>query len=176
MESNKYEIEIMTHAKDIIESENFQSTKNHFQHGNMTVYEHCMCVAKTSLAMRDKLNIKCNDRDLVRGALLHDYFLYDWHLNDDKNEHKKLHGFYHPGIALRNARKEYNINLRQADIIVKHMWPLTVIPPLCREGWIVTMADKYCSSLETLHIRKGQIHERHMRRQKILRKLKPKKA
>ena len=77
-------------------------------------------------------------------------------------------GFCHPAIALKNARKEYNINIRQADIIIKHMWPLTIIPPLCREGWIVTMADKYCSTLETLSIRIGEIHERQMRRQKLL--------
>ncbi|MBQ2406492.1 MAG: phosphohydrolase [Lachnospiraceae bacterium] len=163
-----YEEEIEKYASDIIESENFKSTKNHFQHGNMTVYEHCMCVTKASLAIRDRLKIKCNDRDLVRGALLHDYFLYDWHLQDEKNAHKRAHGFCHPAIALKNARKEYNINIRQADIIIKHMWPLTIIPPLCREGWIVTMADKYCSTLETLSIRRGEIHERQMRRQKLL--------
>ena len=96
-------------------------------------------------------------RDLVRGALLHDYFLYDWH---DKyhRDIKRLHGFYHPGIALRNAMKEYELTKREQDIIKKHMWPLTVIPPLCREAWIVTMADKYCSMLETM-----KIHKEHIR-------------
>ena len=41
------------------------------------------------------------------------------------------------------------------DIIKKHMWPLTIIPPACREAWIVTAADKYCSLLETLKLRRG---------------------
>ena len=35
------------------------------------------------------------------------------------------------------------------------MWPLTVIPPMCREAWVVTMADKYSSLLETIKVRKG---------------------
>jgi uncharacterized protein len=151
-----FEYELTKYAKDILESENFQSTKEHIQHGNMSVNEHCIDVAKTSLYIKNKLNIKCNTNDLIRGALLHDYFLYDWHIGDKENPHK-LHGFYHPGRALKNAQKEYEINARQADIIVKHMWPLTLVPPMCREAWIVTMADKYCSAMETLHFHKGKI-------------------
>jgi uncharacterized protein len=155
LEKVMYEYELTKYAGDILESENFQKIKGHIQHGNMSVYEHCISVAKTSLYIKDKFNIDCNIRDLVRGALLHDYFLYDWHKNDKANLHPRLHGFYHPGYALKNAKREYIVNERQADIISKHMWPLTVIPPTCREAWIVTMADKYCSALETLHLHKG---------------------
>ena len=43
------------------------------------------------------------------------------------------------------------------DIIRKHMWPMTVVPPRCREAWLVCLADKYASTLETLKIRKGKI-------------------
>ena len=85
---------------------------------------------------------------------MHDYFLYDWHDKTRKN-YQRLHGFYHPGIALKNASMEYPLTLREKDIIKKHMWPLTVVPPLCREAWIVTTADKYCSLLETLRLRRG---------------------
>jgi uncharacterized protein len=122
----------------------------------MTVEEHCINVAKTSLYIKEKLNIKCNTRDLVRGALLHDYFLYDWHIGDKEHPHR-LHGFYHPERALENARKEYVVTKIQADIISKHMWPLTLVPPMCVEAWIVTMADKYCSTLETLHVHNGHV-------------------
>ncbi len=139
---------------DILNSENFNKTKEYIQHGNMTVNHHCIDVAKYSLAISRKLRIPCNRRELVRGALLHDYFLYDWH---DKyhRDVKNLHGFYHPGIALRNASKEYKLTPRERDIIKKHMWPLTVVPPQCREAWIVTAADKYCSLLETVGLHKG---------------------
>lgn len=154
-----YDSELKKYAEDILNSANFQRTKEHIQHGNMTVNEHCINVAKTSLMIKKKLHITCNQRDLVRGALLHDYFLYDWHKKDLKNPHK-LHGFYHPGRALRNAKKEYVLTKRQEDIIRKHMWPLTVVPPMCREAWIVTAADKYCSLMETFRLHKGKIKTR----------------
>lgn len=139
---------------DILASDNFKKTREHIQHGNVTVNSHCVNVAKYSLAISKKLGIRCSEKDLVRGALLHDYFLYDWHEKIHRDR-KKLHGFYHPGIALRNAAKEYKLTNREKDIIKKHMWPLTVVPPQCREAWIVTAADKYCSLLETIRLHRG---------------------
>jgi HD domain-containing protein len=140
-------------ASDILHSENFQKTRHHIQHGTMPVYRHCLDVAKQSIQINKALGLGCSERDLIRGALLHDYFLYDWH-DKNRENYQKLHGFYHPGIALKNARKEYHLTRREEDIIKKHMWPLTIVPPLCREAWVVTAADKYCSLLETLKIRK----------------------
>ena len=142
------------HASDILKSENFRSTKNYIQHGTMPVHRHCIDVAEKSIAISKFLRIPCNEREMVRGALLHDYFLYDWH-DKSRENYQRLHGFYHPGIALRNASREYELTLREKDIIKKHMWPLTVVPPLCREAWIVTTADKYCSLLETLKLHRG---------------------
>ena len=142
------------HASDILKSENFRSTKNYIQQGTMPVHRHCIDVAEKSIAISKFLRIPCNEREMVRGALLHDYFLYDWH-DKSRENYQRLHGFYHPGIALRNASMEYELTLREKDIIKKHMWPLTVVPPLCREAWIVTTADKYCSLLETLKLHRG---------------------
>lgn len=145
-------------APDILSSENFDSTKDCIQHGNVTVYDHVWGVARYSLAISEKLqklHIQCSQKELIRGALLHDYFLYDWHKPDKENPHK-LHGFYHPGRALRNASKEYKLTDREKDIIKKHMWPLTLVPPKYREAWIVAAADKWCSLMETIHL-----HRRH---------------
>lgn len=141
-------------APDILSSRNFHRTKEHIQHGNVTVHTHAMNVARHSLALSEILHIRCNQEEMIRGALLHDYFLYDWHRPDKKNPHR-LHGFFHPGRALRNASREYQLTERERDIIRKHMWPLTVVPPMCRESWIVTMADKWCSLMETVHLYKG---------------------
>lgn len=149
---------LQEHAADIMASDNFRSTRMYMQHGTMPVHRHCIEVASESIRISKALGIPCNEREMIRGALLHDYFLYDWH--DKTVERRNLHGFYHPGIALRNASKEYELTLREKDIIKKHMWPLTVVPPLCREAWIVTTADKYCSLLETLKLRRGVARER----------------
>ena len=146
--------QIRAAASDILQSKNFNSTKEYIQHGNMTVNHHSMNVAKYSIAISEKLHIPCKKDELIRGALLHDYFLYDWHIGDYAKPHK-LHGFYHPGRALRNAKKEYQLTPREQDIIKKHMWPLTIVPPMCREAWIVTTADKWCSLMETFHLHRG---------------------
>ena len=74
--------EIRAAAPDILRSKNFRSTRSHVQHGNMTVNDHSMNVAKCSLAISEKLHIPCEKKELIRGALLHDYFLYDWHTQD----------------------------------------------------------------------------------------------
>jgi uncharacterized protein len=83
----------------------------------------------------------------VRGALLHDYFLYDWHV--PAPEHN-LHGFSHAGAALKNAKRDFEINRLEQDIIEKHMFPLNIRPPKYRESIIVCLADKLCATKETV--------------------------
>lgn len=75
----------------------------------------------------------------ARAGLLHDLFFYDW-----LTEGPRLHGFRHPRISLANARKITSLSAKERDIIKKHMWPLTLIPPRYPESWIVCMADTYC--------------------------------
>lgn len=131
----------------------FTDTKNYMQHGDVSVYEHCIDVAYISCYMAAALHIKVDFDSLIRGALLHDYFLYDWH---EKSKTHRLHGFFHPGTAYRNARKELKLNLTERDIILRHMFPLTVIPPASREAWIVCIADKLCAVMETFHVRQNR--------------------
>jgi uncharacterized protein len=85
---------------------------------------------------------------LVRAALLHDFFLYDWHTPDKM---WSLHGWTHPVRAVENGRKYFAISDKEASLIRTHMWPWTLLhPPVCREGWIICLADKLCSAGETL--------------------------
>ena len=82
-----------------------------------------------------------------RGALLHDYFLYDWH---DPDPSHRLHGFRHPFFALANAERDFDLTPRERNVIVRHMFPLVPVPPTCREAWIVCVADKACALRETI--------------------------
>lgn len=151
----KAETVILKYGGDILASAEMQDTRNCIQHGNISVYTHCVMVAKYSLLLAKRLGIRCNLRSLVKGALLHDFFMYDWHWAKMPDEVKKqgLHGFTHPVTAAKNARKYFNVSRRVYDIIICHMWPLTLTRvPRNTEGWLVCAADKYCSLLETLRI------------------------
>ena len=117
------------------------------QHGSTTVFAHCVKVACFSLFLANKLHSPVNTHALLRGALLHDYFLYDWH---EKNAGHRFHGFTHPATALKNAQEDFMLTPVEKDIIARHMFPLCPIPPRCREAWLVCAADKYCALLETL--------------------------
>jgi uncharacterized protein len=143
------------YAEDILAHDNFLSMQNYYQHGSVSTWQHVLRVAYFALEINKKMHLHCNRRDLVRGALLHDYFLYDWHDHAaELNEHPKLHGFYHPTIALKNAKKDFDLTALECEIIYKHMWPLTLTHvPTKREAWVVSMADKWASFYETIFCR-----------------------
>lgn len=140
-------------ANDILTSVNSNTRRQHIQHGNTTVYKHCVNVARRSMLLNRKLNLKASERELIRGALLHDYFLYDWHVRKRENN-EYLHGFTHPKKALINAEKEYDLTKKEKDIIIKHMWPMTIKIPRCRESWIVVAVDKYSAFVEMFNLRR----------------------
>jgi len=123
-----------------------QEMKNYIQHGRITTYHHCYSVAEMSYRLKEVFHISVNEEEMIRGAMLHDYFLYDWHHYDGP-----LHGFYHPVAALANANRDYRLSRREQNIIESHMWPLTITKlPRSREAWIVSVADKIVSAKETL--------------------------
>lgn len=151
----KAETVILKYGRDILESVEVSASRGCVQHGNISVYTHCVMVTKYALLLAKRFGIRCNLRSLVRGALLHDFFMYDWHWAKMPDEVKRqgLHGFTHPGTAAKNARKYFNVSKKVYDIINCHMFPLTLTRmPKSAEGWLVCMADKYCSLLETLRV------------------------
>jgi uncharacterized protein len=93
--------------------------------------------------------LKLDYQSAARGALLHDFFLYDWRNHDVPDlPAGKFHGIEHPKIALANAKKHFVLNDIEKDIVRKHMWPLTLVPPKYKESFIVSFADKYLASKE----------------------------
>ena len=53
------------------------ATRSFIQHGDVSVYDHVLAVAKTSICMArvlSRVGIAVDVHALVRGALLHDYF------------------------------------------------------------------------------------------------------
>lgn len=122
------------------------------QHGNVTTFDHCRRVAQLCGHMNRKLRLNANEEVLMRGAMLHDFYLYDWHDKDD-GEHD-WHGFIHAGRAVDNAKKYSLIGEEEANIIYSHMWPLNITRvPKTKEAWLVCIADKIASMEETVFMR-----------------------
>ena len=143
---------IYEHGKDIIESESFQIEKQHIQHGTTTTYAHSLCVTYMSVWMALKSRKEVNMRSVVRGALLPDYFLYDWH---EKNEFHRAHGYTHAKRAMVNAHRDFGITSKEAEIIYCHMFPLNLSRfPHSKEARIVCIADKLVAGSETIMIMK----------------------
>jgi uncharacterized protein len=137
---------ILQYGGDILVSANMNREKDFPMHGGVSTFAHSISVAYYSLYFVQKHKTKNVDiSSMIRGALLHDYFLYDWHVHARWH---KLHGFRHPHWALENARKEYKLNKKEEDIILKHMFPITVRFPKYRESFIVDWADKVCANHE----------------------------
>ncbi len=127
--------------------------KKYKHHGRYTLYEHCIRVAIISLDIADKLGISIDRQKLIYGALLHDYFLYDWHKRG--NRPPFTHGFTHPRVALQNAQRDYMLSYTEKDIIKRHMFPLMFIPPRTKEGWIVCIVDKVSTLCEIFDNKTG---------------------
>ena len=144
----KNEEEFFRILKEVKKESRLQETDQYLQHGVTSVYRHSLAVAYFSCYLAEKMHLKVRTREMIRGALLHDYFLYDWH---EKSKDHRLHGFTHPARALKNAEQIFDLTPVEKDIIKRHMFPLTPVPPAYRESYLVCLADKICSSYETLH-------------------------
>lgn len=134
---------------ELCQHEKLQEMSKFIQHGRTTTLIHCITVAYYSYWLTRKLRWRMDCKSLIRGAMLHDFYLYDWHIPDKSH---KLHGFIHPALALKNSRKYFKLNKIEEDIIEKHMWPLTLTRiPRCREAALVCLIDKCCSLAETFN-------------------------
>ncbi len=148
MRRNQYtEYAVERFGKDILKSKGMQAAKAYRQHGAVSVYEHSVTVAKMCVMLAILFKVHVNVRSLVRGALLHDYFLYDWHKSDQGH---RLHAFFHAERALQNATRDFFLNDIEKNMIQTHMFPLNFALPKYRESIILCVADKICAAGETV--------------------------
>lgn len=148
-------------CREVTSAGRYEEMKKYYSHSDVTVYEHCLSVARRAYVKGIRRRRPVDIRALVRGALLHDYYLYDWH---DKNKGFRWHGFKHHRFALSNAERDFDLTEKEKNIIYTHMFPLTFwCWPRSREAWIVTWADKRVALSETLkkyrHSKKAKEHK-----------------
>lgn len=134
------------YISQIIKKSRLNETNQFIHHGKTTILEHNLAVARRAYRIAKGLKLKVSEKELIVGAMLHDYYFYDWH---EKDAGHRLHGFYHPGISLTNAMKDIELTVIEKDIIKKHMFPLTLSPPKYKESVVVCVADKICALEET---------------------------
>lgn len=130
---------------DIATNQIVQKMKNFPQHYDTTCYDHCLNVAFLSYKICKKLHL--DYASAARASMLHDLFLYNWRYKE--NGRKGLHAFTHPKTALSNSKAIFNLSEIEEDIIIKHMWPLTITLPKYLESYIVCYADKHSAIKES---------------------------
>ena len=131
---------------DILANYTVQQMKNYIQHFNTTCFDHCFMVSYYCYKISKKLN--WDYKSAARGAMLHDMFLYDWRKKQE--DIKGLHAFTHGKTAYKKANEIFNLNKTEKDMIKNHMFPVTLIPPKTKEGFLLTIVDKYCYIKETI--------------------------
>ena len=149
IENNK---EFQNIIKDLIENDTVNQMKFYRQHYNTSCYEHCYIVSYYCYLICKRHNL--DYISATRAGMLHDLFLYDWR---EKSTEHSLHAFKHRKVACKNACELFELNEKEKDMIIKHMWPLTVKIPNSKEGFILTLVDKYCAILESLEGMKNNL-------------------
>jgi len=112
-----------------------------FRHHDRTALTHSIGVSTRAWALARRLGLDAES--VARGALLHDFFLYDW--RDGTNPR---HPTGHARVALANARARFELNPVEEDIIVSHMWPIGKPFYSYSESALVSLVDKYVSTME----------------------------
>jgi len=145
--SNKYEdLEYINLVNDILENEEFNKTKTITHHG-LNRFDHCVRVSYYSYKVSKLLRL--GYQDVARAGLLHDFFLVD---NSDVDTTKRLDVLInHPKYALINSKRYFKLNEKEENIIISHMFPVTLKAPKYAESWIVDVVDNIVAICEALY-------------------------
>lgn len=126
----KKQVEFNNIINDILKNDEVISLRYEYHHG-ISRLDHSLSVAKLTYNICKLFKID-TIKDTTRAALLHDFF----HSFEDSS----FKG--HPTIALKNAKRVFDVNKMQEDIIYNHMFPATLRIPKYKETWIVSLSDK----------------------------------
>lgn len=125
--------------QSFLHDEKILKMKEISMHRGSNCYIHSFKVAK--LAVKRALRHKKGDLKIILiGAILHDYYLYDWRVDKSKMRH---HMGNHPYVAAENAEHDFGIHESIKKVIRSHMWPVNFRDfPKTKEARIISNADK----------------------------------
>ena len=132
-------------------------------HYNLSVWDHSILVSFNSFLAAKYFNASA--RVCAIAGLLHDFYTQAWIYNEElakidngkylsefyvKKPLFKMHAFVHGDDAASNALKYFPelVNDRILNSIKRHMFPVTIIPPKYKEGFLITSIDKLNSVRE----------------------------
>lgn len=115
------------------------------RHHDRTTLEHSLAVS--TLAYRAARCLRFDAGATARGALLHDFFLYDRRAG--QNPH---HPTRHARVALQNAQAHFSLEPVEEDIILTHMWPIGGPFYSFKESVLVSIVDKVVSTREVFFL------------------------
>lgn len=138
--------EYLHEVRHILSDEEFLSLGQFVHHHWTNRLMHSINVSYLSWKIAKKFG--CDEKAAARAGLLHDYCPYDFSLETPTGEHQL---FFHPKAAAKNSKHRFDLNQRELDAILTHMFPLGPMPKN-GEAWIITLADKICAITEVLHV------------------------
>ncbi len=153
--TNKNEFkDITTYGKDILRSESFKKCQKTRHHFNTTVGKHTLNVTVQSLKISNWLNdhnIKTDKKRLILACLSHDLSLGEKKYEKGK---KLTAAWRHPIDSAKIASDITEIHKNTEKVIKRHMWPICIVAPTCKEGWIIIVTDKICAIQEIFKLGK----------------------
>lgn len=133
--------EYLSIVRDILFHKEVLKLRKYSHHAEVTRYEHSVNVSYLGFKMAKKLHL--NAREVARAGLLHDFFFYEVDEYENKtHSYFKSHAYTHGKVALKKARKFFELSKREEEMIESHMWPLTIIPPRYVESYVIGFVDK----------------------------------
>lgn len=134
-------------VEDILNNDKFKSLSRELHHG-ISRYEHSLRVAKYSYNVATILHMK-DYKEITRAALLHDFY-DDVDLGNDTSFQRL---YTHPHMAMVNAKKYFELNETQENIIESHMFPMSKTLPKSKEAILVSLMDKSAATYEMAHFK-----------------------
>lgn len=129
-----------------INNSEFQKIKL-IEHHGVTRFEHSLKVSYYSYKVAKALRLDYEQTAV--GGLLHDFFISP---NNRTNIERFESVFTHPKLALKTAESQFNLTVKEKDMIRSHMFPVNISVPKYMESWIVSAVDK-CVAAEEFSIK-----------------------
>ena len=142
MSSHKNDLQYMRIINNIINNEEFNKIKK-IEHHGISRYDHSLKVSYYSYKVAKMLPLDYEQTAI--GGLLHDFFFSpeDWSKKDRLKSY-----FLHPKLSLKTAENNFDLTIKEKDMIRSHMFPVNISVPKYMESWIVSLVDKVVATNE----------------------------